>query len=122
MKIFETKTMQLAKQALDVYAKQHEAIAKNVANVNNPDYVRQNTDFSKYLQNPDGQVLKTTNTKHIPIPSPQVPISKSEREEKVDITREMGELAVNQIRFDFVSRALARMYKGLEASIIGRSR
>ena len=39
MKIFNSKHIQLLKKSLDVYGKQHEAIAKNIANANNPDYL-----------------------------------------------------------------------------------
>jgi len=39
MKIFNTQGLQLVKKSLNVYTKQHEAIAKNIANANNDDYI-----------------------------------------------------------------------------------
>lgn len=121
MKVFETNKMIMAKQALDVYAKQHEAIAKNVANANNPDYSRQKTDFSHVLTNKMESQLKVNDPRHIATTSSRSSEGPDGQGGKVDISEEMGELAVNQIRFDFVSKSLARMYKGLQIAITGRT-
>jgi flagellar basal-body rod protein FlgB len=122
MKIFNTNSIQLLKKSLDVYSKQHEAIAKNIANANNDAYSRTDTDFSKVLQHDLDRNLKVTNKKHIQ--SSNTPAQKSPSEmskkEKVDVNREMGELAENQIRYDFAARVLNRKYRSLSQSITGR--
>jgi len=40
--------------------------------------------------------------------------------EHVDVSKEMGQLAINQIRFDFSTNVLRRSYKGLNTSITGK--
>jgi len=124
MKIFNSNNIQLLKKSLDVYGKQHEAIAKNIANANNPDYSRVKTDFSDVLKtNVQGQ-MRVTHSKHISQTNEPLRFSAGNEEstkEKVDMSVEMGELAENQIRFDFVSRTLTRAYRALNMSITGRS-
>lgn len=121
MKIFSTRNMQLLKKSLDVYTKQHEAISKNVANANDPDYKRVDADFSKSLKAANERTLKVTNKRHIIDPKTPDRIFSKDGIGKVDISKEMGELAENQIRFDFASRALNRMYRSLNLSITGRN-
>ena len=124
MKIFNTNKIQLMKQAMNVYQKEHEAIAKNVANASNPGFNRVNTDFSKELQTATNATLKTTNDKHIAVSQfENGPFGKAdETGEKVDLAEEMTDLGVNQIKFDFIARVLKKAYNGLDASITGRMR
>ncbi len=121
MKIFSTRNMQLLKKSLDVYTKQHEAISKNVANANDPDYKRVDADFSKSLKAANERTLKVTNKRHIADTKTPDRIFSKDGKGKVDISKEMGGLAENQIRFDFASRALNRMYRSLNLSITGRN-
>lgn len=124
MKIFETKSLPLLKRALDVYTRQHEAISKNVANASNPDFKREKTDFSAELSNVTSAKLKATNERHIASPIyPEGPFGpgNNKEDESIDLSTEMGDLAINQVRYDFVARALRRMYNGLNMSITGRS-
>lgn len=124
MKIFRTENIQLVKQSLDVYTKQHEAIAQNVAQSNDPNYKRMNTDFSDALKTSIERKLKTTEERHFGFSSPLEEDARREMigaNEKVDVSKEMGELADNQIRYDFASRALQRMYKGLSIAITGKN-
>jgi len=124
-KILSNGQSQLLKKALNVYQKQHEAISKNVANASNDDYKRINTDFSSELQQAktSNADLKTTNSKHISS-NDNSSLSLKEKKEgnTVDITREMGLLAENQIKYEFATRALSRMYKGISNSITGKTR
>ncbi len=120
MKLFNSAKIQLYKKALDVHSKEHEAIAKNVANAHDINYKRVKTDFSEELKVSLGQTLKQTDARHMGSKgSPENGLPNEE--ENVDINREMAELAVNQIRFDFVSNVLKRTYRGLNASITGRN-
>ena len=121
MKIFNTSKMLLYKKALDVHAKQHESIAQNVANANNPEYKRVNTNFQEELMVASSEGLKKSHELHMELKSLESGVAKSEEKGGVDINKEMGELAVNQIRFDFISRALKKAYSGLNSSITGRS-
>ena len=125
MKLFQTQKSQLLKKALDVYSRQHNAIAKNVAHVNTPDFKRLATDFSAELRQAESKGrVRTTHAAHISQPLfEQRTESRTETEEnQVDLTREMAELAENQIRFDFSARILRRHFDGLSNAIAGRTR
>ena len=120
--IFNTNSKNFIKNAIDIYNKRHSAIAKNIANVNNPTFKRIKTDFSSELSiaQQNGSV-KFTHEKHITTPHFQATIfPKDNRNEKVEITREMAGLAENQIRNSFATKRLARYFKKLELSIKGR--
>ena len=116
---------QLLKRALDVHGKQHKAIAQNIANASNPDYTRVSTDFSRLLKSTAGlSKVKTTHEKHIRssrFNNESIRGQNADKGEKVDFTREMTEMAENQIKFEFVARALNRYFKGLSAAIVGRN-
>jgi len=123
MKVFELQNLGLVKKSLDVYTKQHEAIAKNIANANSPNYRRVNTDFSAELRTRMEGILKADKDRHIAMPTQvQSKVKENDSSQKeVDLTREMGELAENQIRFEFASKVLAINYRMLNASITGKT-
>ncbi|MBN2280375.1 MAG: flagellar basal body rod protein FlgB [Candidatus Marinimicrobia bacterium] len=121
--IFGTRHKSMIKNAVDVYNKQHQAIAKNIANVNDPLYKRVETDFSNELELAlqNNSPLKSSNEKHITKPHYQGTLMPSSGGSgKVEITKEMADLAENQIRYEFVTKRLGRMFKSLELSIRGR--
>ncbi len=121
MKLFELENVQLLKKSLDVYTKQHEAIAKNIANANNPEYKPMNTDFSSVLKTRMAESLRTADPRHIGQPkSVESKAGSASGNSEVDVTREMGALAENQIRFEFASKTLARVYRALSMSITGK--
>lgn len=123
-KIFGSTKNHLLKRALDVYQKQHEAISKNVANANSEGYQRVNTDFSHELEVAKVSRMKTSDSRHISRGVPQessVPVN-GQNENNVDMTEEMAHLAENQIKYEFATRMLNRMYRGITTSITGRIR
>ncbi len=126
MSIFETPKSQLLKQALDVYSRQHNAIAKNVANVNNPEYQRVQTDFSSELHKAEERTgVKTSHPQHIQgsqFERKRGLTADESKQTDVDLTQEMADLAENQIRYEFSARTLNRYYSGLSTAILGRSR
>ena len=68
--------------------------------------------------------MRTTNSKHITgLMEPMSKTKESEKstEETVDISQDMGQLAENQVKYEFAGRALARAYQSLNASITGRT-
>jgi len=122
MKIFGTENFGLMKKSLDVYTRQHEAIAENIANANNPDFERVKTDFSNLLHENLDRTLKTTHERHIAGPeSPERKGLAGGKKEEIDLSREMSELAENQIRYDFAARVLRKNYQLLNMSISGRT-
>jgi len=121
MRIFNFKQLNLTKKSLDVYSRQHEAIAKNIASANDPAYLRLKTDFSESLKSIQNQQLKTSDPRHFSSSDQPERSGSESREGPVNISQEMSELAVNQIRFDFVGRVLNRTYRKLNTSITGRT-
>lgn len=123
MKIFNLPNIKLLKQSLNVYDKQHQAIANNIAHANDENYKRLDTDFSSVLKKAADSKIKVTHHRHISIDKNQDSLSLGENKKaagKVDYTKEMGDLAVNQIKFDFSARILRRVYEGISTSIRGR--
>ncbi|MFP4547648.1 MAG: flagellar basal body rod protein FlgB [Fidelibacterota bacterium] len=120
--IFGTNQKKLVKNAVDVYNKQHQAISKNIANVNDPYYRRTKTDFSEELKiAQENSALKKSNAKHITSPHYQATLFPEDRgKEKVEVTKEMADLAENQIRNEFATKRLSRWFKKMELSIKGR--
>ncbi len=125
-KLLNSDYRNLLKQATHLYGKQHEAIAQNIANANTDNYKRINTDFSAQLKTAiDSSGVKTSRDKHITHSSWSGSRSseiQNNPDGQVDLAREMTDLSVNQIRHEFVTRALARSYSGLSAAIVGRNR
>ena len=122
MKLFNIPRINLIKRSLDVYDKQHQAISKNIARANDPNYKRTNTDFSQILKTASDSNFKISNNKHI-MPSgnaEKISPQNSKGSGTVDFTQEMGDLAVNQIKFEFSARVLRRFYEGISTSIRGR--
>lgn len=122
--ILDTAYSLLLRRAMQVYDRQRSAIAQNISQVNNPDYSRVSTDFSKELQKAmGGGPLKTTNPRHIAAPTLDSEESAPFKQEKtpVDLTREMTDLAENQIRTDFTLRSLRQYWDILRMGITGRA-
>jgi len=123
--MFKTAYSSLLKKAVKIYDKQHAAIAQNVANVNDPDYRRKETDFSHELQAAtESGPLQTSRSRHIQSARWQESrlAPDAAQQGEVDLTREMSDLASNQIRHELVTRSLQRHYSGLTTAITGRNR
>ena len=65
---------------------------------------------------------RTSSAKHISGSNTENSNLNNNCEGSVDITREMGLLAENQIKYEFATRALSRMYKGISTIITGKTR
>ena len=126
IKLFSSPYPESIKNAIQSQEKKHKAIAQNVAHASDPNYKRIETDFSQILDTEKkNSTLKTTNQKHISHlkeQSGQARGSAASANNEVDLSREMMDLAENQIRYDFSTRALNRYYNGISISITGRNR
>lgn len=138
MKIFEKTNIPLLSQALKAYAMRHRAIASNIANIATPGYQPQQISFEEELHSAwTTQTIRAerTHERHIPVGSselgeavprvvtvdPSDPDSLASGVNSVDIDREMGALAENQLRFRFVARMLSDTFKGIQKSIRGQA-
>lgn len=122
MKIFNNPSGVLLKRSLDILMRHHRNVSENVANLNNPDYQRKATRFLDELSTAQRRTsLKVTNSRHIR-PDPAERLVPEWEQGPVTITREMTDLAENQIRYDFSARMLRRKFEGLTRAITGRIR
>lgn len=116
----------LLKNSLNAYAKRHEAIAQNIAHIDNPSYkpmkVRFEENLQKELMNKKTGVAKS-HPRHMSIERNTIEVTEtlSTQNERVNIEDEMAELAKNQIRFEFATRVLSRKYRMLRSAILGRT-
>ena len=124
--ILNTNYANLLKKAVEVQDKQHKAIAQNVANVNTAKYQRINTNFSDQLQSAmNNSGVRASREKHIQHSSwnkESITSGQNNSGGSVDLAREMTDLSVNQIRFEFATRTLARYYSGISTAIVARNR
>ena len=122
MKIFSTPSTLLLKRSLDLLMKHHRNISENVSRMNEPGYNRKPTRFLDDLNKVESQLrLRASSSRHI---EPDMIASDVPEWEKgpVQLTREMADLAQNQVRYDFSSRMMRRRFEGLIRSITGRTR
>ena len=96
----------------------------NIAHLaSNENFTRVNTDFSKELELARTGSLRNSDKRHIQSSGKMEGSAvTSAQGQKVDLTREMAELAELQIRHDLVTRALNRFYNGVSSAITGRNR
>ncbi|MCK4579512.1 MAG: hypothetical protein KAU50_12040 [Candidatus Marinimicrobia bacterium] len=122
MKIFNNPTASLLKKSLDILTGHNRNISENVANMHVEGYKRKPTRFLDEMMAAQRQTaMKTSNPRHMRIDPEDRPVPQWEKG-SVMITREMADLAQNQIRYDFSARVLRRKFDGLTASITGRIR
>ncbi len=124
----------LLSTALDAYALRQRTIAKNIANATTPGYRPERVRFEQeFLQSElmlqgtrsDNQHLRIgppfdneirPEREGAPVPKPEVYFA---GESHVNVDKEMGELAKNQIRFRLVARLAQRYFAGLQQAIKG---
>ena len=122
MKIFSNPGSLLLKRSLDVFMRHHRNIAENVANLNVPGYQRKPTRFLDVLTESHRlHRLRTSDSRHVAWDQGEEQAPEWEKG-RVEIPREMADLALNQVRYDFASRVLRRKFDGLTQSITGRIR
>ncbi len=122
MKIFNNQPTVLLKRSLDLLMRHHRNISENVSNLNVVGYERKPTRFLDALSEAQRRsALRVSNPRHI-IPDPSEMRPPEWERGPVEITREMADLAQNQIRYDFSTRVLRRKFEGLTRAIMGRIR
>jgi flagellar basal-body rod protein FlgB len=113
LKLIDTQHSRLMGKALDAYALRQKAIAANIANIDTPDYVRQEVNFEEQLQKAQRSVGGTN--------ADGVKPKMEEAEGKPQLEDEMFTLADTQIRYQLVTRSLRHNFSLLRAGITGRS-
>ncbi|NLI15360.1 MAG: flagellar basal body rod protein FlgB [candidate division Zixibacteria bacterium] len=130
--VIEKSGIPLFKKLLHVATVSQKLTANNVANVSTPGYQSQSIDFKKEMQkalHKERVPLSVTNPGHIPSTKKpaEVEIYTDESESNasgvnnVDIDKEMGSLAENQILFTFGAKMAMQKFTALKNVIRGRS-
>ncbi len=119
------------KKALDASWLRNKAISNNIANVNTPNYKRQEVNFDdvlrSYLEESGPVRLKKTNTGHMDAPGMSMQPTITEvkdtafREDgnNVNIDVEMTERTKNEIRYTAISDKMTGTFTNLRTAIKG---
>jgi len=130
--IIQKTSIPVLKRMLDLSSLRHKLIASNVANVTTPGYKSKSIDFDAELRKaikPERMQVSTTHPKHIPLrsskqSSPKVNVARETDESNgvnsVDIDREMGDLAQNQLVYELAAKLAGNKFRALKSAIRGR--
>lgn len=130
--IIQKTSIPVLKRMLDLSSLRHKLIASNVANVTTPGYKSKSIDFDAELRKaikPQRMKISTTHPGHIPLRSskespPKVNVAEetdaSNGVNSVDIDREMGDLAQNQLVYELAAKLTSNKFKALKSAIRGR--
>ncbi|OPX20276.1 MAG: flagellar basal-body rod protein FlgB [Desulfobacca sp. 4484_104] len=113
----------LLNKAMTFRTRRQEIIATNVANLDTPNYTRQDLDFktalSSYL-NGNGPIgLNRTNHRHIPGGGPGLSGQVQDTQEPVDIDQEMIKMTQNNLLFHANLQMLIKKLDTLRGAIEG---
>lgn len=126
--IFSKTRIPFLKTTLDAYSTRHKAIAKNIANVETQDYRPMKVEFEDQLRralDKKRPIGLRTDARHLAIGGTDLTNIKervSRSDKPVNMEEEMGELAKNQVRFEFAARKLRGMYDQMKSAISGQVR
>lgn len=129
-------TIDLVAKNLDLRAKNHLQIAANISNTETPGYIPKTLSFEQELKGAmkSGEGLQATshNPRHIPLKGmagrvaevqgtlKEVPSNDMGRDGNgVDLEREMGRMAENQILFNASVQILSKKFEGLKYAVRG---
>ncbi|UCD95214.1 MAG: flagellar basal body rod protein FlgB [Candidatus Zixiibacteriota bacterium] len=130
--VIDQSGVPLLKKYLDVSSLRHKLISGNIANVSTPRYRSKDVDFHGELRKAignNGHISgKRTHPSHLPLgqsrqDEPEIIVDKSNARNginNVDIDKEMGDLAQNQIYYSIGARLLAKKFDGLKKAITSK--
>jgi len=113
------KTFNMLGTLLDYRSERNKHIASNIANLDTPDYKTTDLVFKDDLKNAMDARIKLTQTHKKHFPNTRDEISKNEfkqvtSDDKVDLDREMSNLAENNLMYNFTAELLARKFRGIK--------
>lgn len=116
------KTIDLLSGVLDYRAAKHKVILSNIANLDTQGFKPQEVTFTASLAEAaaSGQAaaLKRTNEKHLPSGSDkEVNFPVHQAGDKVEIDREMTNLAENNLMYNLTVELLSRKFKGIDTAL-----
>ncbi len=130
--IFSHEHLNDLKRAVGVYARRHEVISENVANIDTQGYRAQEYRFEDLLSGAQARIAGTrTHQQHLAIGARGIDDTSGEVREtasafdngtnNVDIDHEMTDLATNDLTYRLTTRLLTMRYSMLRGAIRGRS-
>ncbi len=113
------KTIDLLSHMLDFRAARHKVIVSNIANLDTPDYKPRDllfeTNLSEAMGKGDAVALSRTQAKHLSsFPGRGGHFQVSQTGDKVEIDKEMTNLAENNLTYNLTVELLARKFKGID--------
>lgn len=113
------KTIDLLSGMLDYRAARHKVIVSNIANLDTPDFKPQDLTFAASLAEATagGQAatLTRTNKKHLsPSSGQEASFQVHQAGDKVEIDREMTNLAENNLMYNLTVELISRKFKGID--------
>lgn len=127
-------TLAVYNRALDAYSLRQEVASRNIANAQTPNYKPESVRFEETFQEAQKSVAgMQDNERHIPIGPPAKGAITGERTEEnlpfperfftgqahVNVDQEMAQMAENQIRFRFASKATSGYFQKMNSAIKG---
>ncbi len=111
-------TIDMLSKVMDVAALRHKVIANNLANVNTPGYQRKDVKFVDALAAAieKGPVHVKDLTFDVMVDELAVPDA---RGNSVSLQREVGEIAQNELLYNFAAEMTSRKFSGLSKAISG---
>jgi flagellar basal-body rod protein FlgB len=130
--IFDQAHLSDLKTALAVYARRHQVVADNIANVQTSGYRSQEYRFEELLAGASRRLAGSrTHAAHLPLGSRELADTEGEIRavatdydngvNNVDIDRQMTSLATNDLSYRLATRLLGMKYNLLRGAITGRS-
>ncbi len=112
------KTFNLLGTMMGYRSERNKVITSNIANMDTPDYKSSDYVFKEDLKKAmDVRILLTrTNEKHFPNAADEISkkdFKKVTSEDKVDLDKEMTNLAENHLMYNLTAELLARKFKGI---------
>lgn len=112
------KTFNLLGTLMDYRSERNKVITSNIANLDTPGYKPSDYVFKEDLQKAmDVKILlKRTDKKHFPNAADEISkndFKKVTSDEKVDLDKEMTNLAENHLMYNLTTELLARKFKGI---------
>ena len=112
------KTFNLLGTMMGYRSERNKVITSNIANMDTPDYKSSDYVFKEDLKKAmDVRILLTrTNEKHFPNAADEISkkdFKKVTSEDKVDLDKEMTNLAENHLMYNLTTELLARKFKGI---------
>jgi flagellar basal-body rod protein FlgB len=122
MQALFSKTIDLLSGMLDYRAARHKVIVSNIANIDTPDYKPQTLTFAASLAEATASgpaaSLTRTNKKHLsPGSGQEAPFQVHQAGDKVEIDREMTNLAENNLMYNLTVELMSRKFKGIDTAL-----